>query len=96
MARVRYETYCGGRLLKVIEQVEVPDFPGDLSRDDLLPGHDRGTPFATAGAAAEATAAYQAANTVPVVDGRWWWVADDHQVAEDVARAMLAEYGEQP
>jgi len=96
MARVRYETRCGGRLLKVIEQVEVPDFPGDLRRDDLLPGQYRDTPFATAEAAADATARYRAENDVPVVDGRWWWVADDHQVADDVARAMLAEYGEQP
>ena len=96
MARVRYETRCGGRLLKVIEQVEVPDFPGDLRRDDLLPGQYRDTPFATAEAAAEATAAYRAASTVPVVDGQWWWMVDEHRVADDVARAMLAEYGEQP
>ena len=82
MARVRYETRCGGRLLKVTEQVEVPEF------------HD--APYPHAQAAADATAAYRAQNTVPVVDGRWWWIVDDHQVADDVARAMLAEYGEQP
>jgi len=95
MARVRYETYCGGRLRKVIEQVEVPDFPMDRSRADLLPGQDLRSPYPTAEAAAEATAAYRAANTVPVVDGQWWWVVDEQRVEPDVAHAMLAEYGEQ-
>ena len=96
MAEFRYETRCGGRLLKVIEQVEVPDFPMDYSRADLLPGQDLRSPYPTAEAAAEATAAYRAASTVPVVDGQWWWMVDEHRVADDVARAMLAEYGDQP
>ena len=80
--RVRYETRCGGRLLKVFQQVEVPDF--------------RDAPYPHAQAAEEATVIYRWSSTVPVVDGTHWWVVDDHRVADDVARAMLAEYGEQP
>jgi hypothetical protein len=82
MARVRYETHCGGRLLKVFQQVEVPD--------------SAGPPYPTAEAAAEATARYRAENDVPVVDGMHWWMVDLERVSPDVARAMLAEYGEQP
>jgi hypothetical protein len=82
MARVRYETRCGGRLLKVIDQVEVPDFDG--------------LPYLTAEWAADGAARYRAENDVPVVDGAFWWEADGQRVEPDVARAMLAEYGEQP
>ena len=80
--RVRYETRCKGRLLKVTEQVEVPNF------------HD--APYPHAEAAAEASARYRAENDVPVVDGQFWWMVDQQRVAADVARAMLAEYGEKP
>ena len=64
MARVRYETRCGGRLLKVFSQIDLPE-PGKRSDD------------------------WQH------VDGDHWWVVDEQQIEPDVARAMLAEYGEQ-
>lgn len=82
MSRVRHETFCGGRLLKVFPQVEVPDFEGG--------------PLPTAEAAAEYGRQYRATHDVPVVDGQPFWVVDEQQVSPDVARAMLAEYGEQP
>jgi hypothetical protein len=79
MSAVRYETYCGGRLRKVIMQVEVPDFDGP--------------PYPTAEAAAEATARWRASNDVPVADGEFWWLLDGRQVSPDVAARMLAEAG---
>ena len=78
----RRETYCGGRLVKVIEQVEVPDFEGD--------------PYPTAEVAKRFAEHYRAMRDVPVVDGPYHWEADGQRVEPDVARAMLAEYGEQP
>ena len=76
----RREIHCGGRLIKVIEQVEVPDFTGP--------------PFRTAEAAAAATDLYRATFDIPVVDGDYHWEVDGQRVTPDVARAMLAEYEE--
>ena len=76
---MRYEMFCGGRLVKEIDQVEVPDFEGD--------------PYPSAEAAAEAGRRYRAemGDRVPVVDGSWRWrLADGREVSDDVAQAMLA------
>jgi hypothetical protein len=79
--RVRYETYCGGRLLKVYDQVEVPNFHGgpfatrekaEAARREPLPGWPVGP--------------------VPVVDGQQFWKVDEQVVAADVAQAMLAAW----
>lgn len=64
MSRVRYETYCGGRLLKVTELLGLTG-PGDRLRE--------GSEF---------------------WDGRHYWKIDEAEVADDVAQAMLASYGE--
>jgi hypothetical protein len=91
VSRVRYETYLGGRLLKVTAQVEVPDFIGP--------------PFASHEEAVAASQEYRAGHPlpgqpalkdglVPTVDGEHWWEMDRHRVGEDVAMAMLATGGQ--
>lgn len=82
MGRRRYETYCGGRLLKAFEQVEIPPF-------------DR-PPYASPGEADAAGRLYRAqhGDDIPTVDADHYWVIDGQVVAEDVAQAMLAKYGD--
>jgi hypothetical protein len=38
--RVRYETFCGGRLLKVFEQMEVPEWGKPVAPADGVPTVD--------------------------------------------------------
>jgi hypothetical protein len=78
--RVRVEPYCGGRLLKFYEQVEVPDFDRD--------------PYPSREEAEAATRKYRAEHggNIPTVDGAHYWELNGQRVAEDVARAMLAKW----